>query len=85
MLCDILANQRTIDLGLVGGSGMAANGYQHQSSQQWDQQASERDHYTHLNAMAPATERGRFLTAPPSLPLKTIHMPFGVRPVMMPT
>jgi hypothetical protein len=34
---------------------------------------------------APATERGRSRTRPPSLPERTIHPPSAVRPVIMPT
>lgn len=38
-----------------------------------------------MRKIAPATERGRSRTLPPSLPDFTIHWPFGARPVMMPT
>lgn len=34
---------------------------------------------------APATERGRSRTLPPSFPDFTIHWPLAVRPVIMPT
>jgi hypothetical protein len=34
---------------------------------------------------APATERGRSRTRPPSLPDRTIHLPSAVCPVIMPT
>jgi hypothetical protein len=57
MLCDILANQRAVDLGLVGGTGMAADGDQHQSSQQWHQQATERDHPFGSTMAKPAIDR----------------------------
>lgn len=39
----------------------------------------------HLNAIAPATERGRSLTLCPSLPDLTIQLPSAVRPVILPT
>jgi hypothetical protein len=38
-----------------------------------------------IRKTAPATERGRSRTRPPSLPERTIHPPSAVRPVIMPT
>jgi hypothetical protein len=38
-----------------------------------------------IRKTAPATERGRSRTWPPSLPERTIHSPLAVRPVISPT